>query len=1100
MYLPELPLLEMTARDFEGQPGIRERVAAAAQAELVSPELKDEWQLGKQREEPMGSLQPAVEERGIDMNKYVEWAPIEGYNYDDVLRLKTIQPGTPLQQRGEALAGASRENSQEGSPNPGPLLLTDGPANEDQLLTAVNEALPSAGLQAPAQHVRPPAHPKPLAPAALDKSPDAPADGGAAGEGLPKDIAGSASELSDGGESQETLVQVESGDSGVGQKKKGGGARKRKVREGMGGAPMDGRNAAGGAGPELAAESIGAAVRVGLEKGESRGGLGKAKKNKGVRSASEKRRRKTVLVSSDDSGEVQEAEPNDQAAEIVSKDVLGMLATSVRDGQVLTMDQLSMVQKVRKVLSSEGGSEGRMTGRLLAFSKKQKLGPPAAILGGPDVRPGEKDTEKVPPRLTEQKEPREGGPPAEPGTEVLVGSRQTEEEQGAGPEERAQGADDAPVEERQQEAPGGSAAVKPLEVDLGHVPTGKLVAVSTLEVAAICGSSEAKHGEANGRPGGAVEMEGEGRAGGGETVPQPESQRGLGTGVELDDDEKKQPGKDADKNGVSQEEVPGTSVATEREGRGDTDIADGEARVLAAYSAKLWPDAGKSVTARVAGADGMGLDKREPEVGGGNGPGREEEGAAASQGGLQAAGQEAYSAGGARLSVQGASADLEMVRSGEEMRDAAAPPGFNVALQHPDQGLVVTDGKQNIWNKFRVPIDFLRHRLGWQDEKVPDCMYQESVEQMRNTQEGMGGVEVITGKGVARHQRVGPENEVGLGHPALGGGHGPAQWVRGFPLLEQGIPGGDIFNDGSALHNVNAVPEALMRRGNSVSPAEGVMGSSVAVEEGLPSRTEVRKRMEAATNAYAYRRGALGGSVGESAEEERAPLGEPAGRAEVLGAAVVSQEGDQGKTQRAARKARLVRDRQQRSQNTAAAGGGKLLQREGGHAGKEGQSSALPVPVMRGRVEPRPGGSIGGVTGAATASIQNLAIAMRGKLCPAEGEMEGRKTQQGEQVKRTERDEAAQSEAARQGGVQRLQKKLQKKGADGHLQACGGAGLEAQGRFCKATDRQGRVQQSGGLNLEPIHSHLKIGLLGAQLRPPKGPGFDLSSHHSAQMA
>lgn len=79
-------------------------------------------------------------------------------------------------------------------------------------------------------------------------------------------------------------------------------------------------------------------------------------------------------------------------------------------------------------------------------------------------------------------------------------------------------------------------------------------------------------------------------------------------------------------------------------------------------------------------------------------------------------------------------------------------------------------------------------------------------------------------------------------------------------------------------------------------------------------------------------------------------------------------------------------------------------------------------------------------------------------------------------MKRTEREEAAQSEAAGQGGVQRLQKKLQMKGADGHLQACAGAGLEAQGRFCKATDRQGRVQQSGRLNLEPIHSHLKIGL------------------------
>lgn len=173
---------------------------------------------------------------------------------------------------------------------------------------------------------------------------------------------------------------------------------------------------------------------------------------------------------------------------------------------------------------------------------------------------------------------------------------------------------------------------------------------------------------------------------------------------------------------------------------------------------------------------------------------------------------------------------------------------------------MVTDRKQNIWNKSN-PVGSLQ-RLGWQDEKVPDCVYQESVDQMRNTQEGMGGVEVIVCKGMARHQQVGPENEVGLGHPALGGGHGPAQGVRGFPLPEQGILSGDISYVGSALHNVNAVPEALMRRGNSVSPAERVMGSSVAVdaEEGLPSRREMRKRMEAATNADARRRGALGGA------------------------------------------------------------------------------------------------------------------------------------------------------------------------------------------------------------------------------------------------
>jgi hypothetical protein len=1092
MYLPELPLLEMTARDFEGQPGIRERVAAAAQAELDTPELKDEWELGKQREEPMEAVQPAVEQKGIDMSKYVEWAPIEGYNYDDVLRLKTIQPGTPLQQRGEALAGASRENSQEGSLNPGPLLLTDSPANEDQLLTAVNEGLPTAGLQAPAQHALPPAHPKTLAPAALDESPDAPADGGAVGQGVPKESAGSASELSDGGDSQETLVQVESDDSGVGQKKQGRCARKRKVREGMGGALMEGENAAGGAGPELAAESIGAAVRVGSEKGESRGGLGKAKKNKGIRSASEKRRRKTVLVSSDDSGELQEAEVDDQAAEVVSKDELEMLATLVRGGQVLTVEQLKMAL--------------------------------TAVPGGPDVLPGSRDTGKAHPRLTEKTEPRKGGPPAEPGTEGLVGSRQPEEEQGAGPEERAQEADDAQGEERQQEALGGSAAGKRLEADLGRVPSDELAAVSTLEAGAFADLSEAQDGEANGQPGGAVEMKGEYGAGRGETLPQPESQRLREAAVELDDGEEKQPGKDADENGVSQEEVLGTSVATEGEGRGETDIAEGvadapgaeattpglgggedeeamrEARVLAADSAKSWSDVGKSVTARVAGADEMGLDKREPQSEGVNAPGREEKQAAASQGGLQAGRQDAYSAGGTGPSVQGASADLEMVQGREEMRDAAAPPGFNVALQHPDQGLVVTDGKQNIGNKFINSIGFFRQWLGWQDEKIPDGVYQESVDQMRNIQEGMGGVEVITCKGGAGHQQVGPEHEVGLGHPALGGGHGPAQWGPGFPFLEQGIPGGDISYDRSALHNVNAAPETLMRRGNSVSPVEGVMGSSGAVEaeEGLPSSSEVQKGMEAAMNADAHRRGALGGSVVGSTQEERAPLGEPAGRAEVLGATGESQVA-QVKTQRAARKARkLVRDRQQLSQNTAAAGGGKLLQREGGHAGKEGQSNALPVAVMMGRVEPRPGESTGGVTGAATASRQNLAIAVRGKSCSAEGEKEGQKTQRGEQVERKEQEEAAQSEAAGQGGVQRVQRKLQKKGADEHLRGCAGAGLEAQGRF--AIDRLGRVQQSGGLNLEPIHSHLKIGLPEAQLRPPKGPGFDLNSHPSAQMA
>lgn len=111
----------------------------------------------------------------------------------------------------------------------------------------------------------------------------------------------------------------------------------------------------------------------------------------------------------------------------------------------------------------------------------------------------------------------------------------------------------------------------------------------------------------------------------------------------------------------------------------------------------------------------------------------------------------------------------------------------------------------------------------------------------------------------------------------------------------------------------------------------------------------------------------------------------------MLGAAVKFQEGAQAKTQRPARKARLVRDRQPRSQNTAAAGGGKLVQREGGHAGKEGQSTALPVAVMRGRVEPRLEGSTGGVTGAATASKQHLPISVRRKPCTAEGEREGRK-------------------------------------------------------------------------------------------------------------
>lgn len=704
MYLPELPLLEMTARDFEGQPGIRKRVAAAAQAGLDTPELKDEWELGKQREEPMEAVQPAVEQKGIDMSKYVEWAPIEGYNYEDVLRLKTIQPGTLLQQRGEALAGASRENSQEGSPNPGPLLLTDSPANEDQLLTAVNEALPSAGLQAPTQHALPPAPPKTLAPTALDKSPDAPADGGAVGQGVPKESAGSASELSDGGDSQETLVQVESDDSGVGQKKQGRGARKRKVREGMGGAPMDGNNAAGGARPELAAESIGAVVGVGSEEGTSRGGLGKAKKNKGVRSASEKRRRKTVLVSSDDSGELQEAEVDDEAAEVVSKDDLEMLATLVRGGQVLTVEQLKMALKD---FGAEGVLEGGVMGRLLALSKKQKRGPPAAVPGGPDVLPGEKDMGKAQPRLTEKTEPRKGGPPAEPGTEVLVGSRQTEEEQGAAPEERAQEADDAQAEERQQEAPGGSAAGKRLEADLGRVPSDKLATVSTLEAGAFADLTEAQDGEANGQPGGAVEMKGECGAGGGETLPQPESQLLREAAVELDDGEEKQPGKDADENGVSQEEVLGTSVATEGEGRGETDIAEGvadapgaeamtpglgggedeeamrEARVLAADSAKSWSDAGKSVATEVAGADGTDLDRGAPESGSGKGPGREEKGAASIQGGLQAAEQEAYSAGGTSPSVQEASADLEMVRGREEMRDAAAAPGFNVALSIP---------------------------------------------------------------------------------------------------------------------------------------------------------------------------------------------------------------------------------------------------------------------------------------------------------------------------------------------------------------------------------------------------------------------------------